>query len=79
MSVVDRDGLERDGYEVREYTRVSQLDGKGRMGRVQDVLDCPFCNDRVRTYRWSRFGSGKRCRCGAMLAGLVAFRKKTDA
>lgn len=45
------------------------------MGRVQDLVGCPFCEAEVYTYRWSRFGGGKRCGCGALLCGYTALKE----
>jgi hypothetical protein len=59
--------------EFREYESVRP--GRSRMGRTEDLVTCPFCGDEVWTYRWSRWGSGKRCRCGALLGGYGATRK----
>lgn len=60
--------------EFRLYESVREV--SSRMGRTEDAVVCPFCDDEVYTYRWSRYGSGKRCRCGAILGGYGAFRDK---
>jgi len=48
------------------------LDSTSQMSRSREQIVCPFCNQPVWTYIWSRHGSGKRCACGALLCGYVA-------
>lgn len=63
-----------DPDEVRAFLYVRQE--SSRMGRTVERVGCPFCKADVRTYLWSRCGSGKRCTCGAMLGGHVARRDR---
>lgn len=39
-------------------------------GQAWQLLECPFCNRRVKAYTRSLAGSGKRCECGALLSWL---------
>lgn len=36
-------------------------------GRKLGKVDCPFCETTVDCYLWSISGSGKKCKCGAII------------
>lgn len=42
-------------------------DGHHAMGRTTIYVTCPFCHAETEVYIWSFRGSGKRCRCGALM------------
>jgi hypothetical protein len=44
-------------------------------GRTHDEIICPFCNEELFVYRWSFWGGGKKCDCGAKLEPMAAYRK----
>ena len=54
------------GYERREHTGIYGLISLER-GRKLGKVDCPFCNTVVDCYLWSISGSGKKCKCGAVI------------
>lgn len=62
------------GDERRYHSGVYGLVSLGR-GRKSGKVDCPFCNKAVDCYLWSISGSGKKCKCGAVIYRTVALRK----
>jgi hypothetical protein len=60
-------------YQTRDYKHIGKRHDFGPRTR-QDV-QCPFCGVWVETYVWSRYGSGKKCECGAILGGWTASKE----
>lgn len=61
--------------EARVLADGSVRELRSAMGRTEEEVTCPFCGDETHCYRWSRWGSGKRCEtCRAVLGGWVATR-----
>jgi len=49
------------------------------MGRSYFYIDCPFCNEPVKCFKWSISGGGKNCKCGAkLLSDLEGAKKLKD-
>jgi hypothetical protein len=61
------------GDERRQHTGIYGLVSLGR-GRKLGKVDCPFCNTVVDCYLWSISGSGKKCKCGAVIYRTAALR-----
>ena len=61
------------GDERRQHTGIYGLVSLGR-GRKLGKVDCPFCNTAVDCYLWSISGSGKKCKCGAVIYRTAAVR-----
>lgn len=49
-----------------------QVDERPRRGKVVLEGECPFCHATTRAAAWSLAGTGKRCRCGALLGRVNA-------
>lgn len=43
-------------------------------GKTKTNVDCPFCNRQVEAYVWSLSGSGKKCKCGALITRGNAYK-----
>lgn len=61
------------GDERRPHKGIYGLVSLGQ-GRKLGKIDCPFCDTVVDCYKWSICGSGKKCKCGAVLYISVAVR-----
>lgn len=70
------DDVSKKTVEIRGFTSCGQ--SARRNGRSNIDIICPFCNDRVTTYKWSLCGGGKRCGCGALFGSLGDAYKKLE-
>lgn len=52
--------------------KVSVLSDMSLHGRSYYYVECPFCLDRFRAYKWSLRGGGKRCpKCKGMMTSFL--------
>lgn len=63
--------------EAKEHTGIYGV--RSEFGRSHGYIDCPFCGSQVKVYIWSYCGGGKKCSCGALLAGNRAIKKNKKA
>jgi hypothetical protein len=52
--------------ERRDY---KSFNYSSEFSRSNILIECPFCNNRIRAYVWSLCGCGKKCACGAIHSG----------
>ncbi|MCE1274410.1 MAG: hypothetical protein LWW75_07805 [Chlorobiales bacterium] len=53
--------------EEREYFATENF---SEHGKTYCYIKCPFCGAKVKAYRWSLAGCGKRCKCGTMFSSF---------
>lgn len=67
---------ESGGVEFREHAGLGHR--RRQFGRTTAWVECPFCGEETEAYVWSLAGSGKRCRCSALLGPFGASREVTE-
>lgn len=55
------------GEEVKEHGGWFYEYSNNSRGRIPIQINCPFCDELVSGYLWSVSGSGKKCKCGAII------------
>lgn len=46
-------------------------------GKLEELVECPFCLREVWTFALSRCGTGKRCTCNALLGRSFALKEES--